>query len=281
MKKTTNNFAYAKGVTHSGNFHADDVFSVALLRMINPDIEISRVRDVPDDIEDDVIVFDIGKGRYDHHQVDAAVRENGVKYAAFGLLWKSFGHLLVSESHVDKLDETFVQFIDKADNGVEFNPLSGAISAFVPAWDEDTDMDTAFWQAVSIADTILRREVGNLQSQERAANLVHQALKESDGQVVVLGRYLPWHDILPETTALFVVFPSNRGGYNLQCVPPEAGSFEKKVPLPAEWAGKSVQELSEFLPGLSFCHPGRFICGADTVETAVKAARMAMEIANA
>ena len=38
----------AKGFTHGGKFHADDVFSTALLQIVRPDIEISRGFTVPE-----------------------------------------------------------------------------------------------------------------------------------------------------------------------------------------------------------------------------------------
>ena len=79
----------ARAFTHGGKFHADDVFSAALLFYINPEITILRGNRVPDDF--DGIVFDIGRGAYDHHQRDSRVRENGVPYAAFGLLWEAVG----------------------------------------------------------------------------------------------------------------------------------------------------------------------------------------------
>ena len=44
--------------THGGKFHADDVFSSALLLYINPEISITRGNSVPDDFIG--IVFDIG-----------------------------------------------------------------------------------------------------------------------------------------------------------------------------------------------------------------------------
>ena len=77
----------ASAFTHSGKFHADDVFSSALLLYLNPEITILRGNKVPEDF--DGIVFDIGRGRYDHHQKDSRIRENGIPYAAFGLLWNS------------------------------------------------------------------------------------------------------------------------------------------------------------------------------------------------
>lgn len=59
----------ATAFTHSGKFHADDVFSAALLLYLNPEITIIRGNRVPEDF--DGIVFDIGRGRYDHHQKDS------------------------------------------------------------------------------------------------------------------------------------------------------------------------------------------------------------------
>ena len=50
----------AKGFTHGGKFHADDVFSTALLQILRPDIQITRGFVVPDGF--DGIVYDVGGG---------------------------------------------------------------------------------------------------------------------------------------------------------------------------------------------------------------------------
>ena len=55
----------AKGFTHGGKFHADDVFSTALLQILRPDIQITRGFVVPDGF--DGIVYDVGGGMFDHH----------------------------------------------------------------------------------------------------------------------------------------------------------------------------------------------------------------------
>ena len=51
--------------THGGKFHADDVFSYALLRMIHPGLLVRRGNEVPQDFTG--IVFDIGGGRSEEH----------------------------------------------------------------------------------------------------------------------------------------------------------------------------------------------------------------------
>ena len=91
--------------THSGKFHADDVFSAALLLSINPEITIYRGSQVPEDFQG--IVFDIGRGKYDHHQRDSRVRENGVPYAAFGLLWEDLGAEILGEELAEKRYQRF------------------------------------------------------------------------------------------------------------------------------------------------------------------------------
>ena len=79
----------AKGFTHGGKFHADDVFSTALLQILRPDIQVTRGFVVPDDF--DGIVYDVGGGMFDHHSEPRECRPNGVPYAAFGLLWRLLG----------------------------------------------------------------------------------------------------------------------------------------------------------------------------------------------
>lgn len=123
----------AKAFTHSGKFHADDVFSSALLLYLNPQITITRGNQVPEGY--DGIVFDIGRGRYDHHQRDSRVRENGVPYAAFGLLWEELGGEILGGTLAQRFDEEFVQPLDNNDNTGEKNELASLIGNFNPVWD--------------------------------------------------------------------------------------------------------------------------------------------------
>lgn len=267
-----------RGITHAGVFHADDVFGTALLKIIYPDITISRVFKAPETPAQTEIIYDIGFGRFDHHQKDAEIRENGIKYAAFGLLWRHFGPKLLSASNVERFDKLFVQAIDDSDNGGKVNPMTAAISSFVPNWDdEDQDMNKAFFAAANFAQNILEREIRWLRSTERAAEEVQEALNKSDGEVVVLDRFVPWQDVLIPSTAKFVVFPSLRGGYSAQAIPTTLSSRDQKVPFPEAWAGADADTLSGILPGLTFCHAGRFIITANNVDTAVKACKVALE----
>ncbi|RHU92309.1 hypothetical protein DXB96_13565 [Clostridium sp. OM07-10AC] len=149
------------GFTHGAKFHADDVFSTAFLRLLNPAIEVTRGFDVPEDF--DGIVYDIGRGKYDHHQQDKEIRENGVPYAAFGLLWREFGTCFLTEQETADFDEKFIQPLDESDNTGSENTLSELMEKFNPGWDSDASYDDRFWEAEAFAEKILIRYIESIQ----------------------------------------------------------------------------------------------------------------------
>ena len=175
--------------THAGKFHADDVFSAALLRILRPDIRFVRAMGLPEGFEG--FAFDIGWGRFDHHQKDAPVRENGVPYAAFGLLWREFGQTLLGEE-ADNFDEHFIQPLDLEDNTGCGHPLAAAIAAFNPCWDSDENPDQNFEKAVQVAHAILTRKIAEVNGIRRAGSLVRAAISRMQNHIVVLDRYAPW-----------------------------------------------------------------------------------------
>lgn len=270
-------------LTHGGKFHADDVFSAALLRQMNPNLKIIRAFEVPDGFEG--IVFDIGRGRFDHHQENAEVRENGVPYAAFGLLWREYGKGLLgalcvgneAEEEAERFDGSFIQPLDLTDNTGCENQLADAIGAFNPNWDSDDAPDRCFEEAAGFAAAILRRKLLGIVSACRAADLVEQALASAEEGVVHLPRFAPWKKVLIPSDAEFVVYPSQRGGYSAQGVPAGFDTQELKCPFPQDWAGKPAEELQRLtgIGTLTFCHKGRFLISADRREDAEKACLVA------
>ena len=219
----------ANGFTHAGKFHADDVFATALLQILRPDIKITRGFTVPDDF--DGIVYDIGFGMFDHHQEPREYRANGVPYAAFGLLWRVLGPGLVGERQARLIDENFIQPLDLNDNTGEQNSLCDAIGFFNPVWDSKEDQDACFFQAVAVAKQILEHQIDAANAVNRADEKVQQAYRNSRDGIVVLPYYLPWKNGLYKTDALFVVYPSQRGGWSAQCVT-DHKTKRSKLPFP-------------------------------------------------
>ena len=72
---------------------------------------------------------------------------------------------------------------------------------------------------------------------------------------------------------VFVIFPSNRGGYAIKTIPKSNEDRSSRCEIPAEWAGKTDNELEEIsgIKDLIFCHIGRFIISCKTKEAAIKA----------
>ena len=269
----------AKAFTHGGKFHADDVFSSALLLYINPEIVISRGNKVPEDF--DGIVFDIGRGRYDHHQKDSRVRENGVPYAAFGLLWEVLGKEILGEELAEKMDESFIQPLDINDNTGEKNELATLIGNFNPPWDAKGGSDEAFFQAVSVAGMILENKFGRYRGNARADQRVEQVLEEHNpkDRILVLPEFIPCQKALAETEIAFVIFPSNRGGY---CIQPQKREYSMnyKCSFPSQWLGLEGEELVKET-GLSsavFCHKGGFLMTVGELEDAKAACKKALEV---
>lgn len=282
-------------VTHSGSFHADDVFSVAALKSILPAFNLIRTRDVTI-IEQADIVLDVGgiyapeSGRFDHHQRGGAgARDNGIPYSSFGLIWQKYGlEICDGDAAVaDSVDGSLVSTIDAIDCGhvegvAQGISLSQTISMFNPTWQESGDFDAGFNEAVAFAQRVLTRFIASAKGGIDAKSTVAQAIKEADDpRVIVLTQYMPWkttvHSLSKE--ALYVIYPSETGQWRMQTVPVELGSFTDRKPLPQAWAGLSDKALQE-VTGINdamFCHNGLFIAGTDSFASILKMASIALQ----
>ncbi len=260
-----------KGFTHSGLFHADDVFATALLRILNPAFTYTRGTRVPEDF--DGIVYDIGCGEFDHHQADSRVRENGVPYAAFGLVWERYGKEILEEKDAEMFDREFVQMIDMTDNTGKQNPVSDIIRHMNPEWNEHRSSDEAFAEAVTFAEHTLRAHFKRIRANRAAYHLVRAKLAGARNNILYLGDFIPWREALADSEINYVIYRSLRGEYNVQVVDRNVADVAAHY-FPREWRGRPVEELKRIsgIPGLHFCHNGGFLCAVDTLEDAWKVA---------
>ena len=65
MIRTTNSIQKANLITHGGVFHADDVMATVILEKVFGDVTVCRVLEVPEKLNSNVIVYDIGGGKWD------------------------------------------------------------------------------------------------------------------------------------------------------------------------------------------------------------------------
>ena len=290
MAKVTKNIEQANCITHSGTMHADEVFATAFLDMYLGERTVFRTNIVPDNINPNILVYDVGRGKYDHHQLDALKRENNITYSSFGLLWKDFGRDFLKKQDIEYVEDVFlgidkdlVEYIDADDNG--FFPkidakymvktLPGIIKIFNPSYLADEDESTQFEKAVSLAKTILEEEILYINGKVYADKQIQELLEDinENDKYIILNTYLPYEEsVLNNEKAnniLFVAFPSNRGGYAIKTLPKSIDDKTARLEFPEEWGGLEGKELQEVsgIKGLSFCHVGRFIISCKDLDT--------------
>lgn len=289
---------------HNGTFHADDVFCVALMQGIYENLEIIRTRDESLLATCDVVA-DVGNGKYDHHQNDKKLRENGIPYCGFGLLWQDFGLAYVrsqfpnltdekeQQEVVEKVDSRFIPQIDAQDNGVDVmqsdvpvTTLCDIINTYLPFERGSEDiLEKAFWEAVSFGKMILYKTVRKYVERFENQRIFKEQLESQnveETRILVLEKSVPWKDAIleldPEEKVLFVVYQDVTGSWCTQVAPKEAGSFASRKNLPEAWGGLREEELSNVtgVEGCIFCHPALFICGNQTKEGAITMAEIAV-----
>ncbi len=262
--------------THAGRFHADDVFSAALLRLLRPDIRIYRGYDVPKGFSG--IVFDIGFGPFDHHQKDSPKRENGVPYAAFGLLWREYGHHILTEKEAERFDENFIQPLDIDDNTGSGHLLATLIGSFNPSWDSRQDADDAFEDAVDVARQILYHRLKSILAIGRGLDAVGKALQTMEDGLVILPTYMPWKPVLIPSKAAFVAYPSDRGGFSVQCIQSDPrDQTSHKVPFPKAWHGQPEEKLQQLtgIDDITFLHASGFLATVGSEQSVRKLVELA------
>lgn len=296
-------------IVHDGSFHADDVLVAAMLGELNPDLRVLRLGATqigPHLHDPSSLVADVGGGRFDHHQPDAARREDGNKHAACGLVWDAFqDRLRPRDDEKAAIWSWQLMAIEDGDNGIdrdpaEQSPITDVVSCMNPEWDDDTPLDECFAKAASFvresfvrplletdmtrglevpgADETMRRlgEVAEELRQRhrdaeiRATEEVEEAMRRSDGRLLVLGRYLPYAEAVDGWNRSHdepidrIIYPSNRGGFSLRAVNASPDSFELIRPLDREWLAKRPE-------GCTFVHQELFLACFDTLESAVAA----------
>jgi uncharacterized UPF0160 family protein len=232
-------------VTHSGKFHADDAWAVAVLNILFPNCDLIRTRD-PATIEASDFAVDVGgiwdpaTGRFDHHQKGfSAARSSGVPYASAGLVWREYGprcvlalaataagHQLQESQARDMaygIDADIVQYLDLSDDGAAKSApggygLSAVISGFNPNWLDEQRLGYGeaadayrleqFRRAVAHLTDVMVNAVKYRVSALLALEQVRQSEVLEGGKVIFLkNSALPWTQVVRKEMpkVLFVI----------------------------------------------------------------------------
>lgn len=231
--------------THSGKFHADDVWAVMVLDLLFPGCELVRTRDLARIAAADFAV-DVGgvwepqAGRFDHHQKGfSGARQSGVLYASAGLVWREhgarcvallaqsrIGHALADKDAQDiayAIDADLVQYLDMSDTGTARNApggygLSAVVSGFNPNWLDEQQAgggaaaealrQQQFVRAMAFVADVLVNQVRYRVGSMLAASLVRNGRRLEGGRLLFLeNAALPWSSIVRKEMpeVLFVI----------------------------------------------------------------------------
>ena len=277
-------------VTHSGIFHADEVFACALLCIAygRDNVGIIRSRDHKvleiATSNKDTWTIDVGNSydpeilNFDHHMRDFDVTNSfGNKLSSFGMVVEA----LLRRSFFSEVRQQLLDFsnkVDLMDNGIEV----AEDLLFLSVLNSYSDNEVInFYSALETAISYLRSLI-NKWKEERIINL---RLNDSLGNMTEDGiiyntDYIPVDEranAIPE--AKLVVYKNKAGTYNIQSVNVgETKDFSVRCPAPSKWLGLRDNELIRASGGLplTFCHVGGFltVTSTDEIEEALRVARI-------
>jgi len=283
--------------THSGGFHADEVFAVAALLLLFPDSDVVRTREKSELAHCDACV-DVGgvhnpaKNLFDHHQEGGAGKgEHGIPYSSFGLVWKTYGEKLCGSAEIaKKIEQEIIEPIDANDVGVDISTsliaginhfdISRIINRFRPYEEEGVTADDAFTKAIAFAKEYLLREIAHSKDELKAKQKVEETYKNSDDKrILIFNENISWESsvmYLPEV--LFVIYPNNFQ-WRVKAVRKNWEKFESRKLLPESWRGKISGDLARVsgVEDALFCHLTGFTGGALSKEGALQMARIAVD----
>lgn len=288
-------------VTHSGSFHADDVFAIAVFQLLlgKENMQVIRTREeglisAADYVVDVGNVYDHETKRYDHHQSGAPTRDNGIPYAGFGLVWKHYGEEIADSKEVaDKIEEKLCVPVDASDNAINiWEP--GQFDLKPTEWDDilqswraepvlGEDPDEQFMLAVDVAREYLKRRIQRgkikVKQKEMAAELYLET-PAAERDILVSDVYVPRSEFIQYPEVQMVVFPREadvKHSWVAVAVQINEYDYRTRVRFPESWAGKRDEELAKVsgIPDAIFCHKDRYMFIAKSKDSAIAAARLA------
>ncbi|MDG6774665.1 MYG1 family protein [Thiomicrorhabdus sp. ZW0627] len=276
-------------VTHSGRFHADEVFAISMILMLGEQ-EIVRSRD-QEIIDQAEIVLDVGAEydpetlRFDHHQNSfTRTREDGTPYATAGLVWEHFGKEILAKKGLEGdyeqqfalewVDQKIIKDIDAVDNGMFVDDPRPSVSMLigmmnVSSTDEVELQDAAFKQAIELTTNIMENFISAAIKEAEVVQELEACAENIDEGILVLEENLPFKDFIrsrPDITR--VVYPKGPEGYGVFC-----NGHENH--LPERFRGLREEEL-KVVTGLDdavFCHKSGFMSVCRSFESALTMAK--------
>lgn len=275
-------------ITHSGRFHADEVFATSMVLMVEQH-EVLRTRDQAE-IDKGSIVLDVGSEynpdtlRFDHHQNSfTREREDGTPFATAGLIWEHYGSRILQSRGLEGseqityalkwVDDKLIKDIDAVDNGMYLEDPRPSVSMIIGLMNQSSDDEdkqlAAFNKAVTFTSDIMENLVASAIKEAQVASELMALMETVENGILVLEKNLPYKDFIskhPEVRR--VVYPRNEEQFGVYC-------NGRENHLPERFRGLRDQELCEVtgLEDAVFCHKSGFMSVTLSLESALFMAR--------
>lgn len=289
-----------KVITHSQQFHLDELMAVALLSLYVFDgqkFELIRTRDKgiieAGQAEPDTFVVDVGlkydpaMRNFDHHQNDSSLCWNdGVPLSSCGMVWKwlranKYLNSKMNDETMDVLEQEFIRRVDMQDNGIAKFSDCNFLVMYNRKPDDPREQDKQFMMALKPAKSHFINYFVYVRGNMKAEKAIAKAIKNSEKykNIVVCASNIK--DAAKRVAHLpdkkMVIYPHSKGAWAIETVPLTINDdYSKRVPAPQEWLGLSGEDLENVsgIKGLFFCHKGAFITMfRGELEDAVKVAQ--------
>ena len=271
-------------VTHSGRFHADEVFATSMVLMVE-EHEIVRSRDEAI-IQQADIVLDVGAEynpetlRFDHHQNSfTEARADGTPYATAGLIWRHYAkQIFAKRGLTDEYEANFamhwvdtklISDVDAVDNGVFSEDPRPSVSLLIAMMNEPSDepekQAVAFKKALELTTDILNNFIKAAMKEAEVVVELETYAKTVENGILILDKNLPFKDFIrshPEIKR--VVYPRSEEQFGVFC-----NTFENH--LPERFRGLRDKELNAIsgLEDTIFCHKSGFMAVTLSLDSAL------------
>jgi len=217
----------SKVITHGGQFHADELLAIAIIRLILPNIEIKRKFKISSEEYNDpsILVIDIGryyepkKGLFDHHQDRSLMASNLLILDAFyEMLGQVFG-LSSAESYrmyVYLMKKMFV-YVSNVDKGQardnEEIPTFNSIVRSMNALEEDTAFEIALKMAEIVLESYIKSLILIIKGEKEWDTFSNytERIKLQETQQILPN----WKEIAKKEDIIAIIQPNVRGGWQM------------------------------------------------------------------
>lgn len=281
-------------VTHSGQFHSDELMTIALLsryvfKKPISELKIVRTRDEAvlnkANFNKEIYVLDVGRLHnpeilcFDHHQSDASLVWNDEpnlelkpKKSSCGLIfdWLYNNKILHNELNEEQISslKLLVKKVDACDNGEATWSDALFFSNYNHGADEEVS-NRQFEKALIVMEGYLDNFIHQTIRTSYEIKIVEEAIqkaKDNNHEEIIIfhekieaSRFL----VPPRTDkAMFVATCYNNNEWSIKTVCSDISNpYSRRMSMPKEWGGLENQPLKDVVgfEGMKFCHKGLFV----------------------